>query len=172
MRGLDYYSKTVFEWVTDKLGAQGTVCAGGRYDALVKQLGGRETPAVGFAMGMERLLELVENEHLKKQLKHPHAAMLMMGERAQRAGFALTEQLRDQMADVRIFNVCGGSFKSQMKRADKSRAEIAIILGDDELDNNIVTIKFLRESNDDVQQKQVTQQQLIEILNNTITKAP
>lgn len=167
VRGLDYYSKTVFEWVTDKLGAQGTVCAGGRYDALVKQLGGRETPAVGFAMGLERLIELVEKDQLNKQLKHPHAVLLMMGERAQNSGFTLTEKLRDQLPDIRIFNVCGGgSFKSQMKRADKSQAEIAIILGDDELDKNIVTVKYLRANKDEAQQKQVTHEELIELLQN------
>ena len=167
VRGLDYYSKTVFEWVTDKLGAQGTVCAGGRYDALVKQLGGRETPAVGFAMGLERLIELVEKDQLNKQLKHPHAVLLMMGERAQNSGFSLTEKLRDQLSDIRIFNVCGGgSFKSQMKRADKSQAEIAIILGDDELDKNIVTVKYLRANKDEAQQKQVTHEELIELLKN------
>ncbi len=167
VRGLDYYSKTVFEWVTDKLGAQGTVCAGGRYDALVKQLGGRETPAVGFAMGLERLIELVEKDQLNKQLKHPHAVLLMMGERAQNSAFTLTEKLRDQLPDIRIFNVCGGgSFKSQMKRADKSQAEIAIILGDDELDKNIVTVKYIRANKDEAQQKQVTHEELIELLQN------
>ncbi len=167
VRGLDYYSKTVFEWVTDKLGAQGTVCAGGRYDTLVKQLGGRETPAVGFAMGLERLIELVEKDQLNKQLKHPHAVLLMMGERAQNSGFSLTEKLRDQLPDMRIFNVCGGgSFKSQMKRADKSQAKIAIILGDDELDKNIVTVKYLRANKDEAQQKQVTHEELIKLLNN------
>ncbi len=167
VRGLDYYSKTVFEWVTDKLGAQGTVCAGGRYDTLVKQLGGRETPAVGFAMGLERLIELVEKDQLNKQLKHPHAVLLMMGERAQNSGFSLTEKLRDQLPDMRIFNVCGGgSFKSQMKRADKSQAKIAIILGDDELDKNIVTVKYLRANKDEAQQKQVTHEELIELLQN------
>ena len=145
VRGLDYYSKTVFEWVTDKLGAQGTVCAGGRFDGLVNQLGGRDTSAVGFAMGLERLISLVGQDELKQQLKHPHAVMLMMGERAQNAGLALSEQLRDEVANVRIFTVCGGgSFKSQMKRADKSQAEVALILGDDELDNNVVTVKYLR----------------------------
>ena len=168
VRGLDYYSKTVFEWVTDKLGAQGTICAGGRYDALVKQLGGRETAAVGFAMGLERIIELVEKDQLNKQLKHPHAVLLMMGERAQNVGFALTEKLRDKLEDVRILNVCGGgSFKSQMKRADKSQAEIAIILGDDELDKNIVTVKFLRTDKDDAQQQlQVSHEDLIELLKN------
>ncbi|MCU7836284.1 MAG: histidine--tRNA ligase [gamma proteobacterium symbiont of Taylorina sp.] len=168
VRGLDYYSKTVFEWVTDKLGAQGTVCAGGRYDGLVKQLGGREIPAVGFAMGLERLIELLEKEEIKKHLKHPHIVMLMMGERAQNAGFALTEQIRNEVRNIRVYTICGaGSFKSQMKKADKSQAKIAIILGDDELDNDVVTIKYLRadKDNDTAQQQQITQQQLIELLN-------
>lgn len=168
VRGLDYYSKTVFEWVTDKLGAQGTICAGGRYDGLVKQLGGRDTRAVGFAIGLERLISLLEDDDINKHFKRPHAVMLMMGERAQNAGFALTEQLRDSIADIRILTVCGGgSFKSQMKRADKSQAAIALILGDDELDNNVVTVKYLRaeQGQDKPQQEQLTQQQLIDLLN-------
>ena len=167
VRGLDYYSKTVFEWVTDKLGAQGTICAGGRFDGLVQQLGGRETKAVGFAMGLERLTSLLEQGELEKHFKRPHAVMLMMGERAQNAGFALTEQLRDVISGVRILSICGGgSFKSQMKRADKSHAEIALILGDDELDNNVVTIKYLRakKDGDKPQQEQLSQQQLIDLL--------
>lgn len=167
VRGLDYYSKTVFEWVTDKLGAQGTVCAGGRYDGLVKQLGGRDTKAVGFALGLERLISLLEQDDLEKHYKYPHAVMLMMGERAQNAGFALTEELRNAVPDVRILSVCGGgSFKSQMKRADKSQAEIALILGDDELDNNTVTVKYLRaeQGADKPQQEQLSQQQLIALL--------
>ncbi len=171
VRGLDYYSKTVFEWVTDKLGAQGTICAGGRYDGLVKQLGGRDTRAVGFAIGLERLISLLEKNDLEKHYKHPHAVMLMMGERAQNAGFALTEQLRDVISELRILSVCGGgSFKSQMKRADKSQAEIALILGDDELDNNVVTVKYLRaeKGDDKPQQEQLSQQQLIELLQSKI----
>ena len=167
VRGLDYYCKTVFEWVTDKLGAQGTICAGGRYDGLVKQLGGRETTAVGFAMGLERLVLLVEQSELDKHLKCPHAVMLMMGERAQIAGLTLSEQLRDEVTGVRVLNVCGGgSFKSQMKRADKSQAEIALILGDDELDKNIITVKYLRAENaaDKPQQEQLTQSQVVELL--------
>ncbi|MCN4143935.1 MAG: histidine--tRNA ligase [Thiohalomonas sp.] len=167
VRGLDYYSKTVFEWVTDKLGAQGTVCAGGRYDGLVKQLGGRDTKAVGFALGLERLISLLQQDDLEKHYKHPHAVMLMMGERAQNAGFALTEELRNAVPDVRILSVCGGgSFKTQMKRADKSQAEIALILGDDELDNNTVTVKYLRaeQGDDKTQQEQLSQQQLIPLL--------
>ncbi|MCP3852323.1 MAG: histidine--tRNA ligase [Gammaproteobacteria bacterium] len=171
VRGLDYYSKTVFEWVTDKLGAQGTICAGGRYDGLVKQLGGRDTRAVGFAMGLERLISLVDQEVLEKHLKHPHAALLMMGERAQNAGLALTETLRNDIESVRILNVCGGgSFKSQMKRADKSQAEIALIIGDDELDNEVVTVKYLRSdrAEDKPQQVQMSQSQVIELLNTLV----
>ncbi len=167
VRGLDYYSKTVFEWVTDKLGAQGTICAGGRYDGLVKQLGGRETKAVGFAMGLERLISLLDQDELQKHTKHPHAVMLMMGERAQNAGFALTEKIRDKLENIRILNVCGGgSFKSQMKRADKSQAEIALILGDDELDNNKITVKYLRANKEDnkPQQEQLSQQELLDLL--------
>ena len=172
VRGLDYYSKTVFEWVTDKLGAQGTICAGGRYDSLVKQLGGRDTRAVGFAMGLERLISLLEPAQLEKHLKHPHAVMLMMGERAQNSGLALTEQLRNDIVDVRILNICGGgSFKSQMKRADKSQAEIALILGDDELDNDVVTVKYLRadRDTDKPQQEQLSQTQVIELLNKLVS---
>ncbi len=168
VRGLDYYSKTVFEWVTDKLGAQGTICAGGRYDGLVKQLGGRDTRAVGFAMGLERLISLLDADMLDKQLKQPHAVLLMMGERAQNAGLALSEQLRNDIAGLRIFNVCGGgSFKSQMKRADKSQAEIALILGDDELDKQVITVKYLRADRhaDKPQQEQLSQPQLLELLN-------
>lgn len=167
VRGLDYYNKTVFEWVTDKLGAQGTICAGGRYDGLVQQLGGREAPAVGFAMGLERLVLLVEQAELDKYLKRPHAVMLTMGQRAQNVGLALTEQLRDELPDVRILNVCGGgSFKSQMKRADKSQAEVALILGDDELDNQVITVKNLRsdKDSDKPHQQQLTQAEVIELL--------
>ncbi|MCW8929027.1 MAG: histidine--tRNA ligase [Gammaproteobacteria bacterium] len=171
VRGLDYYSKTVFEWVTDKLGAQGTICAGGRYDGLVKQLGGRDTRAVGFAMGLERLISLIKQDELEKHLKHPHAVMLMMGERAQNSGLALTEKIRNDIVNVRIFNVCGGgSFKSQMKRADKSQAQIALIIGDDELDNDVVTVKYLRADRDadKPQQEQLSQSQLLELLNELV----
>jgi len=167
VRGLDYYTKTVFEWVTNKLGAQGTICAGGRYDGLVKQLGGRDTRAVGFAMGIERLISLLDQKILAQSYKQPHAVMLMMGERAQNAGFALTEQLRDSISGLRLVSICGGgSFKSQMKRADKSQADIALILGDNELDSNTITIKYLRAKieGEQTQQQQVSQQQLIELL--------
>ena len=172
VRGLDYYSKTVFEWVTDKLGAQGTICAGGRYDGLVKQLGGRDTSAVGFAMGLERLISLLDKEELDRHLKHPHAVMLAMGERAQNSALALTEQIRNEITDIRIFNVCGGgSFKSQMKRADKSQAEIALILGDDELDSDVVTVKYLRADRnaDKPQQEQLSQVQVIKLLSQLVS---
>ncbi len=173
VRGLDYYNRTVFEWVTDKLGAQGTICAGGRYDGLVQQLGGRETPAVGFAMGLERLVLLVQKEQLQNYIQQPHAALLMIGERAQAAGLALSEQLRDALPEVRIFNICGaGSFKSQMKRADKSQAEIALILGDDELDKQLITVKYLRQKTDDkARQESLSEAQLIELLKKVIEKS-
>jgi histidyl-tRNA synthetase len=171
VRGLDYYNKTVFEWVTDKLGAQGTICAGGRYDGLVNQLGGRDTPAVGFAMGLERLVLLVEQNKLEKYVKKPHAVMLMMGQDAQVSGLSLSEELRDELPELRLVNICGGgSFKSQMKRADKSEAALAIILGDDELANKVVTIKHLRQTSDDKpQQKQISREQLIDYLKMTLT---
>jgi histidyl-tRNA synthetase len=144
VRGLDYYNRTVFEWVTDQLGAQGTVCAGGRFDGLVEQLGGRGTPAAGFAMGLERLLELVkanlEPDH------HPHVYLVLVGEAAQQAGMILAEKLRDAVPGLRLLTHCGGgSFKSQFKKADKSGAELALILGEDEVANGTIGVKFLRQ---------------------------
>jgi histidyl-tRNA synthetase len=146
VRGLDYYSKTVFEWTTEQLGAQGTVCAGGRYDGLVEQLGGRYTPAVGFALGMERLVALLGTEQLRRSAVRPHAYWVLAGDQASRMGIPLSESLRDILPSLRmIVNSGGGGFKSQMKRADKSEADLAIIIGDDECANNTVTIKHLRE---------------------------
>ncbi len=143
VRGLDYYSKTVFEWVTDQLGAQGTVCAGGRYDGLVEQLGGKATPAIGFAIGLERLLSLVETQ---AGLQAPHAYLLVAGATAERAGVKLAEALRDAVAGLRLVMNCGGGgFKAQFKRADKSGARVALLLGDEELAKNVVGVKFLRE---------------------------
>ena len=144
VRGLDYYSKTVFEWVTDKLGAQGTVCAGGRFDALVEQLGGKPVPAAGFAMGLERLLELVQENLQPDHL--PHVYLVLVGENTQQPGLLLAEQLRDTIPSLRVLSHCGGgSFKSQFKKADKSGAQVALILGDDEISSNTISIKFLRE---------------------------
>lgn len=153
VRGLDYYTRTVFEWVTDQLGAQGTVCAGGRFDGLVEQLGGNPVPAAGFALGLERLLELVQDQLSPANL--PHAYLVLMGDAAQASGLLLAEQLRDAVPGLRLLVHCGGgSFKSQFKKADNSGAEVALILGDDEVANQQVGVKFLRE---DVAQKTLAQ---------------
>jgi len=144
VRGLDYYNKTVFEWVTTQLGAQGTVCAGGRYDGLVEQLGGKPVPAAGFALGLERLIELVR-DNLNLDVA-PHAYMVMASDTALGQGLQISESLREQLPGLRLLVHCGGgSFKSQFKRADKSGAAVALILGDDELANNTVSVKYLRE---------------------------
>lgn len=145
VRGLDYYSRTVFEWVTDELGAQGTVCAGGRYDGLVEQLGGRPTPACGFAMGVERLILLLEAQGVTPTTPTPDIFMITVGNAAIKAGMAIAEQLRDALPDLNLSNNCGGgNFKTQMKRADKSGAAFALILGEDELARSEITLKPLR----------------------------
>lgn len=145
VRGLDYYSGTVFEWTTDRLGAQGTVCAGGRYDGLVSQLGGRDTPAAGFAMGTERLLALLEAESLTPPVPQPHCCVLPVGERAARPALLLAERLRDEQPWLRLNTQCGGgSVKSQFRRADRSGAALALVLGDRELAEDRVTVKDLR----------------------------
>ncbi len=145
VRGLDYYTRTVFEWVTDRLGAQGTVCAGGRFDGLVEQLGGKATPAAGFAMGLERLIALLEEEGIDPPADYPHAYLVMAGEQAQKAGISLSEQLRNALPGLRlVVNSGGGSFKSQFKRADKSGAALALVMGDDEAQAGEVTVKDLR----------------------------
>ena len=145
VRGLDYYCRTVFEWVTTELGTQGTICAGGRYDGLVEQLGGKATPGFGFAMGLERIALLLEEQAIDLPQQSPHIYMVMQGEDAEKTGFRLTEELRDELPELRLINnAAGGSFKSQMKRADKSGAKFAIILGEDELANNSVILKNLR----------------------------
>ena len=146
VRGLDYYNKTVFEWVTDRLGAQGTVCAGGRYDGLVAQLGGKPVPAIGFAMGMERLVLLLEACD-RLPLTEPEADIYVVsfGTPAQRVAMAASERLRDTFAGLRIVqHNGGGSFKSQMKKADKSGARFALIWGEDEVAAGTVTLKALR----------------------------
>ncbi|MBL1378643.1 histidine--tRNA ligase [Zobellella iuensis] len=146
VRGLDYYNLTVFEWVTESLGAQGTVCGGGRYDGLVEQLGGQATPAVGFAMGMERLVLLLETLDLvEPQPAQADVYVAAAGEGAQAAGFALAERLRDELPGLRVMSHCGGgNFKKQLKRADKSGASIALILGEEEVARGEVTVKYLR----------------------------
>ncbi|WP_459864255.1 histidine--tRNA ligase [Endothiovibrio diazotrophicus] len=145
VRGLDYYAKTVFEWVTDRLGAQGTVCAGGRYDGLVGQLGGKPTPAVGFAMGLERLVAMLQEGGVEPPSAAPHAYLMAMGEGGLPAAMALAERLRDANPALRLMTHCGGGgFKGQMKKADKSGARVALILGDEERANGTVTVKDLR----------------------------
>jgi len=149
VRGLDYYSRTVFEWVTDKLGAQGTVCAGGRYDGLVEQLGGRATPAVGFAMGLERLILLLEQQPETLNVSMPDAYLVMVGEAPQAAGMQLAEELRDLLPGLRMLCHCGGgSFKSQFKKADRSGARYALILGEEELARGVIGVKPLRDNGD------------------------
>ncbi len=145
VRGLDYYGRTVFEWVTDRLGAQGTVCAGGRYDGLVEQLGGAPTLAVGFALGLERLVALVQDSGAAVPALAPHAYLVLVGEAAQRQGLLLAEQWRNTSPALRLLVNCGaGNFKTQLKRADKSGASVALILGDDEMQRQVIGIKALR----------------------------
>jgi histidyl-tRNA synthetase len=146
VRGLDYYTRTVFEWTTDALGSQSTVCAGGRYDGLVAQLGGSSTPGIGWAMGQERIVMLLERQGLALQRERPHAYLVLVGERTEIQGFKLAEQLRDAWPDLKLqINLGGGSFKTQFKRADKSGARYAIVLGDDEVARGVVALKALRQ---------------------------
>lgn len=146
VRGLDYYNRTVFEWVTTNLGSQGTVCAGGRYDGLVEQLGGKATPAVGFAMGMERLVLLLQSLDLVPAVSNNADLYLMpLGEAAELAAVSVAEQLRNALPGKRIVMHCGGgNLKKQLKRADKSGAAVGLLLGDDELASGQVTLKWLR----------------------------
>ena len=145
VRGLDYYSKTVFEWVTDELGSQGTVCAGGRYDSLIEQLGGKPNFAVGFAMGIERLLALMETLDNVPVARAVDVFMIRVGEIAEREGLRFAETIRNEVPGMKLqVNCGGGSFKSQFKKADKSGAEYAIILGDDEVSRGEVSVKSLR----------------------------
>ncbi len=146
VRGLDYYNRTVFEWVTSSLGAQGTICAGGRYDGLVEQLGGKSTPGIGFALGIERLvLMLTSLEKANNVRAQVDAYVIMLGTDVEIKANGLAEQWRDQVSDIRIQCHCGGgNMKKQMKRADKSGAQIALILGEDEIAQNTVTVKYLR----------------------------
>lgn len=144
VRGLDYYNLTVFEWVTDRLGAQGTVCAGGRYDGLVGQLGGKPAPACGFAMGVERLIALIKDAGGEPAAPAPDVYLVHQGEAATRLAFRTAEGLRDQGIDV-LLHCGGGSFKSQMKKADGSGAAFAVIIGDDEAATGEAQLKPLRD---------------------------
>jgi|TARA_R100001224_G_scaffold55362_1_gene32491 histidyl-tRNA synthetase len=162
VRGLDYYNRTVFEWVTTALGAQGTVCAGGRYDGLVEQLGGKATPAVGFAMGMERLVLLLQEQNKLTPRRTVDAYLMPLGEEAELNAPRIAEQLRNELPDLRLVTHCGGgAMKKQMKKADKSGAEVALIIGADEIAQQQVTVKPLRT---DEQQETLSWQALVERL--------
>lgn len=144
VRGLDYYTRTVFEWITDRLGAQGAVCAGGRYDGLVASQGGPDTPAVGFAMGLERLIELLSAEG-SPGTRHVDIYLVLLGDSAELAGPPLAEELRDRIPGLRLVcNAGGGSMKAQLRRADRSGATLALVLGEDEVESGQVAVKPLR----------------------------
>lgn len=166
VRGLDYYNLTVFEWVTDRLGAQGTVCAGGRYDGLVAQLGGKATPAAGFAMGVERLLALLVDQGGAPELDRPDVYVVHQGENAALAAFQAAEAMRSGGLNVTM-NLGGGSFKSQMRKADGSGASWAVIIGDDEAQAGEVSLKPLREAGADGargDQRRVRQDALVDTI--------
>ncbi|MFZ9994814.1 MAG: histidine--tRNA ligase [Steroidobacteraceae bacterium] len=146
VRGLDYYSRTVFEWVTDALGAQDAVCSGGRYDGLISQLGGEATPAIGFAMGVERVVALLEQQTAEADGPAADVYLIAQGEAAQRAALVLAESIREHSPGRRIeLNLGGGNFKAQFRRADRSGAALAVVIGEDELSRGVVQIKPLRE---------------------------
>jgi histidyl-tRNA synthetase len=145
VRGMDYYTRTVFEWTTDALGSQSAVCAGGRYDGLVAQLGGADTPGVGWAMGQERMVMLLEKQNSPLPNLKPQIYLVLAGEQAELPGFKLAEALRDAWPGLGVqINLGKGNFKTQFKRADKSGAELALVLGEDEVARGVVAIKALR----------------------------
>ena len=145
VRGLDYYTRTVFEWVTDRLGAQGAICSGGRYDGLIAQLGGRDTPASGWALGFERVVELLAAEGAAVPGQLPDAYLVTAGDEARRRGFAVAEALRSDLPALRLaMDGTAGGFKAQLRRADRSGAKLALIIGQDELDAGTVGVKPLR----------------------------
>lgn len=162
VRGLDYYSRTVFEWTTDRLGAQDAVCSGGRYDGLVEMLGGRPTPAVGWALGMERVVALMEDAGVAAPDTAPHVFFVAAGEEAGAQSVRIAEYLRNRLPGLRLLLNCGGgSLKSQMKRADRSGASVALILGDHECNESTLALKALRE---DVAQEAVKQDSIVDAL--------
>ncbi len=145
VRGLDYYSRTVFEWVTDALGAQDAVCSGGRYDGLIAQLGGESTPAIGFAAGIERIVELMTKAGSVPSAQPADIYLVASGARAEQAAMRLAERLRDALPGRKVLlNLGGGNFKTQFRRADRSGAQLALILGDEELDRGMAAVKPLR----------------------------
>lgn len=166
VRGLDYYTRTVFEWVSAALGAQATVCAGGRYDGLVEQLGGRATPAAGFALGMERLVEILVEQKSLACTGVPQLYLVLLGEVAQRRGALLAERLRDDGLFVEC-DAAGGSLKSQLRRADRSGAAYAVLIGDAELSAGLVSIKALRV---DEVQEQISELNLAQVLKQRLAR--
>jgi len=156
VRGLDYYTRTVFEWTTERLGAQATVCGGGRYDKLVEQLGGKPTPAIGFALGLERLVEMVIQQGARAEAEGPSVYIAVLGSQAERAGMKLAEHLRDKGIRA-LCNCGGGNLKSQLRRADKAGVRFALLLGEEETRQDIVTVKDLRQ---DSEQRQVPQAEI------------
>lgn len=150
VRGLDYYNRTVFEWVTNSLGSQGTVLAGGRYDGLVAQLGGKETPAVGFAMGLERIVLLLETLALTQDIPaEVDVYVAAMGDNCLVEAIKVAQELRSALPTLRVMSHCGGgNLKKQMKRADKSGAQVALLIGEEELAEGVVTVKYLRNDNE------------------------
>ena len=149
VRGLDYYNRTVFEWISNDLGAQGTICAGGRYDGLVEQMGGKPTPGVGFAMGLERLMLLIseQSESLTQQM--PSLYFVALGEQAQQASMRICNNIHQELPELIVINdISMGSLKSQMKKADKSNSDFALILGEEEINNNQISIKPLKGQGD------------------------
>lgn len=163
VRGLDYYNRTVFEWVSTGLGAQGTVCAGGRYDQLVEQLGGRATAAAGFALGLERLHSLIQGQ-LQEQVTAIDAYLIMLGESTQQFGIELVQRIRSELPSIAVqMNCGGGSIKAQMKRADRSGASLALIIGEEEVAQRQVSVKFLQT---EAAQQTVSEDALMELLQN------
>lgn len=162
VRGLDYYNRTVFEWVTDSLGAQGTVCAGGRYDGLVEQLGGKSSPGVGFAIGIERLVLLVESQQTDTLKNNAQVYITALGEKAQLSALILSETIRDHFSYLKVQTHCGGgNFKKQLKKADSSGAQVAIIIGESESASGVFGVKYLRK---DAPQTELALPALIELL--------
>jgi histidyl-tRNA synthetase len=172
VRGIDYYNRTVFEWVTDELGAQGTVCAGGRYDPLIQMFGGKPTPAVGFAMGIERLIELMKAAGEPDQPNQCDVYLVHQGEQAQLQAFVLGERIRDAGLDVVMHASTAngpGSFKTQMKKADGSGAAFAVILGEDEVANHSASVKAMRAAEGEQQQSTVPFDDVVDFLVDQIT---
>jgi histidyl-tRNA synthetase len=169
VRGLDYYNRTVFEWVTTRLGAQGTICAGGRYDGLIEQIGGKPAAACGFAMGIERLLSLLQEDGRNNLLMPLDVYLVHQGELADAMASVLAEQLRDSGMRV-VLHCGGGSFKSQMKKADASGAQFAIIIGDDEAQSGQATLKPLRSEGEQIKISQAELPQMISMQINNVLK--